>query len=401
MAVGNSGPSIAHSSAATPPPASAQQLLSGHWSVLPAAPIAARAGGSVVWTGSELLVWGGAEGDQDQERYRDGAAYSPSTGRWRLLPSAPLSARVDQATVWTGTEMIVWGGYDQESTEASQVTANGAAYDPSTNRWLMLPASPLSARAGSVAMWTGAEMVILGGQSGQTANSSSQSYGDGAAYDPAAGVWRSIPEPSAVEGHPVEWTAAVQTGGELIAWSEWQEMNRDSAGLLQPSGGVDLFAYDGDSGTWQAIPQARGALPDAQQVLWTGDEAVVRGMPYNCGACPGPPVADVTDAYQPATNSWTALAPDPVPDGTLTWTGAALLSFNPAQTGSLPPAMASLVPGDASVYNPAGSAWQMLPPAPSGCQSWPSPVPVWTGSQVLIYCIPYDAEASATGASGI
>ena len=188
VAVGNSGPSIAHSSAATPPPASAQQLLSGHWSVLPAAPIAARAGGSVVWTGSELLVWGGAEGDQDQERYRDGAAYSPSTGRWRLLPSAPLSARVDQATVWTGTEMIVWGGYDQESTEASQVTANGAAYDPSTNRWLMLPASPLSARAGSVAMWTGAEMVILGGQSGQTANSSSQSYGDGAAYDPAAGV---------------------------------------------------------------------------------------------------------------------------------------------------------------------------------------------------------------------
>ena len=136
-------------------------------------------------------------------------------------------------------------------------------------------------------------------------------------------------------------------------------------------------------------------------MLLTGDEAVVRGMPYNCGDCPGPPVADVTDAYQPATNTWTALAPDLVPDGTLTWTGAVLLSFNPGQTGSLPPATVSLVPGDASVYNPAGSSWQMLPPAPSGCRSWPSPIPVWTGSQVLIYCTPCDADASATGASGI
>ena len=63
----------AATSAATPV-ATAAQLAAGHWSTLPAAPIPPRDDASVVWTGSELLVWGG--GDHD-----DGAAYDPTKHR--------------------------------------------------------------------------------------------------------------------------------------------------------------------------------------------------------------------------------------------------------------------------------------------------------------------------------
>ena len=105
---------------------SAAQLATGHWSELPPAPITPRAGASVVWTGTELLVWGG-ESD-DQTLHGDGAAYNPTTRRWRTLPPAPLSPRVQQAEVWDGGEMLVWGGYDHVS-PTGHVTNDGAAYD--------------------------------------------------------------------------------------------------------------------------------------------------------------------------------------------------------------------------------------------------------------------------------
>jgi len=398
--VSDSGPSIPSTPTPTPPAASVEQLLTGRWSALPTAPIAPRAGGSVAWTGSELLVWGGEQGTLDETLYGDGAAYSPATGSWRLLPPAPLSARVDQATAWTGTEMIVWGGYDRQSSQGSQASADGAAYDPSTNSWRLLPPAPLSPRANSVAVWTGAAMVILGGQSGQDAGSSGETFGDGAAYDPTTGTWQTIPEPVEPDGHPVEWSAAVQAGDELIGWSEWQENKPDSSGLLQPSGGVDLFAYNERAGAWSAIPKAQNALPDAQQVLWTGDQAVVRGEPYNCGDCPGPWEPEVTDSYQPATNVWTQLPADPMPDGLLAWTGAALLSFDTTESGAIPPSTTDIAPGDASVYDPSAKAWQMLPAASFGCETWPPLSPLWTGRQVLIYCTPYDPDGQSGGASG-
>jgi len=87
--------------------ATAGQLVGGHWSTLPAAPIPPRAGAAVVWTGREMIVWGGATGQNQDELRADGAAYEPATNGWRTLPAAPIAARVDPSAVWTGTEMIV------------------------------------------------------------------------------------------------------------------------------------------------------------------------------------------------------------------------------------------------------------------------------------------------------
>src|SRR5262249_51969311 len=63
-----------------------------------------------VWTGSELFVWGGRGGDD--QLLNDGARYDPTTDRW--LPVSHEGAPLDQTDasviVWTGLEVLVWGG---------------------------------------------------------------------------------------------------------------------------------------------------------------------------------------------------------------------------------------------------------------------------------------------------
>jgi hypothetical protein len=62
-----------------------------------------------VWTGSEMIVWGGTNGGFLNTEGR----YDPGTDSWTAtsIANAPTS-RQQFTAVWTGTEMIVWGGYN-------------------------------------------------------------------------------------------------------------------------------------------------------------------------------------------------------------------------------------------------------------------------------------------------
>lgn len=85
--------------------------------------------------------------------------------------------------IWSDEEVIVWGGRANET--GGTVFGDGAAYDPKSDSWRMLSDSPLEARWGHVAAWTGEEMLIVGGFVG----------GDGAAYRPGDDSWRDIEPP--------------------------------------------------------------------------------------------------------------------------------------------------------------------------------------------------------------
>jgi hypothetical protein len=355
--------------------ATAEQLARDRWSLVPAAPIPPRESASVIWTGRELVVWGGASAS-DQDLRDDGATYDPDTRRWRILPPAPISARFGQATVWTGTEMIVWGGYDSVSRDRFKVSDDGAAYNPSTNSWTLLPQAPLSGRSYAIPVWTGSRLFILGGQPAVTTNDV-KGYRDGAVYDPADNRWRHLVAPTPPHGHPLSWRAAVQADGELLAWSEWASSRRLGPGSF--TGGVDLFGYDESTERWRLIPGTPG-LPDVEEAVWTGDSVVVRGSTYNCGDCPGPFVPEATDLYHPGNNTWTRLPADPLGGDDLlsAWTGAALFSFNAAGI------YGSIGPGAASAYDPATKRWTRLRRAPTGCDT--EQPPIWTGRELLMYC---------------
>ena len=71
-------------------------------------PLGERTSPPMVWTGTELVVWGGGIYDAAG----DGAAFNLAKGTWRVIAQAPIGPRETPAVAWTGTEMLVWGGRD-------------------------------------------------------------------------------------------------------------------------------------------------------------------------------------------------------------------------------------------------------------------------------------------------
>jgi hypothetical protein len=65
-----------------------------------------------VWTGSEMIVWGGGKNYRADDNFMNtGGRYKPSTDSWiaTSITGAPARRAVHTA-VWTGSQMIVWGG---------------------------------------------------------------------------------------------------------------------------------------------------------------------------------------------------------------------------------------------------------------------------------------------------
>jgi hypothetical protein len=152
------------------------------WRRLPPLP-APRTGATATWTGTEVLVVGGHHGGIDKGGlYADGLAYNPAINRWRRLPAMEVG-RVAHPAVWTGRQLLVWGG---QTVRAGVRTAptHGLAYDPAANRWSAPPTAPLRGRTGHLAVWTGSQMLIWGGGPARETDPQ-RAFADGAAYTPS------------------------------------------------------------------------------------------------------------------------------------------------------------------------------------------------------------------------
>jgi hypothetical protein len=173
------------------------------WTPMAPGPLAARVGHVAVWTGREMLVWGGATLQESQVAFGDGAAYDPATDTWRSIPVAPVHAGARFTAVWTGKQMIIWGGTEGE----------GAAYDPATNRWTSLPEGSLPALATPTATWTGRLMLVWGGPDDQP--DPAHPVAEGAAFDPTENRWSLL---SRAPSAPGQGQAAVWTGTRMLVW---------------------------------------------------------------------------------------------------------------------------------------------------------------------------------------
>jgi hypothetical protein len=152
------------------------------WRRLPPLP-APRAAATATWTGTEVLVVGGHHGDiAHGGLYADGVAYNPATNRWRQLPSMEVG-RIGHSAVWTGRQLLVWGGQTVRA-GVRAAPPHGLAYDPAANRWSALPAAPLRGRTGHLAVWTGSQMLVWGGSAARDPDPG-QRFDNGAAYRPA------------------------------------------------------------------------------------------------------------------------------------------------------------------------------------------------------------------------
>lgn len=186
----------------------AYDVVADRWSRLPAGPLSPRYGAAMVWTGREAVIWGGST---DDKRFTDGAAYNPATKSWRMLRAAPIVGRTGQGEIWTGQEMIVWGGAAGSPTDSTFMN-DGTAYNPRTDRWRKLAKTPIGGRWNHQLVWTGSEMIVSGGYPGRDRFETRD-----AAYDPATDRWRLLARSrlSVRFSHQATWTGTeiILTGG--------------------------------------------------------------------------------------------------------------------------------------------------------------------------------------------
>ncbi|MDG6028126.1 MAG: hypothetical protein E3K40_15785 [Candidatus Brocadia sp.] len=127
----------------------------------------ARQRHTAVWTGTEMIVWGGrASGSNPLCYFNTGGRYNPATNTWSATNTtgAPLP-RSSHTAVWTGTEMIVWSGLnlkDPGRRPASEKFHNdGGRYNPATNTWVATTTTGApSGRQRHTAVWTGTKMIV-------------------------------------------------------------------------------------------------------------------------------------------------------------------------------------------------------------------------------------------------
>jgi hypothetical protein len=177
---------------------------------LPPAPLTAREGQTTVFTGREVIVWGGRTvprppdfGSVPTRDFADGAAYDVATGQWRRLAPTGAQGRYDAVGVWTGTEMLVLGGQaDPPTLPGTQLPS--LAYNPRTDRWRTLAPAPTCPLAAAVSR---SLVYVVGSCTSDAAEIA-------AVYDPARDRWSALQDPAtgdavsqllAVDGHLVLW----------------------------------------------------------------------------------------------------------------------------------------------------------------------------------------------------
>ncbi len=312
----------------------------------------ARDTAASVWTGTEMLIWGdGAEGWR----------YNPTTNVWRAMSTTgqpTQAAREDASAVWTGTEMIVWGG-----AVGTAYTTTGGRYNPVTDTWsIMTPTNMPAGRVQHTVVWTGSEMVVWGGYAnGALAN--------GARYNPSlggGGTWTALPA-SGLEAR--YWHTAVWSGTEMIIY-----------GGLTGSAGLNNGARfnPAGSGTWTAIP----AGPSSRffhTAVWTGSGMLVWGGSNNGTTTP----SANGSIYRPASNDWTPVATAGGPQGRwrhkAVWTGTEMIVWG----GSTSNVDTYVYTATGSRYNPVNSTWTALTTGGSPAARM-LPNLIWTGTEMIV-----------------
>src|ERR1043166_3217396 len=250
----------------------------------------ARRDHTAVWTGSEMIIWSGYYGPPSTY-YNNGGRYNPTTDSWTATSTTNAPAgRFGATAVWTGTEMIVWGGVDGNL----QTLNTGGRYDPSTETWTptSLTNAP-EARYAHTAVWTGKKMIVWGGCGDFGCF---QILFSGGAYNPGTDSWTATSTTNAPTARFAH--TAVLAGSEMIVWGGWNGTTLNTGGTYNPS--IDNWT----STSTTNAPTARFG----HTAVWSGSEMIVWGG-ASCftGGCS----FDTGGRYSPSTKRGTATRTTP------------------------------------------------------------------------------------------
>ncbi len=370
---------------------------------------APRGGLSAVWTGEVVLAWGAADdGTPSPKEINVGGRYDPVSDQWFPISTrhAPYP-RGANAMVWTGRELVIWGGAGITESFIGEPLQSGGRYDPVSDTW-----RPVSLRGAPEYLWpaegvwvdpyvvvigepyfgpsvnelaggryhpdsdtwlpmsqdgmpalrnshtlvsTGREMIMWGGFE-QDLFSNGPLLNTGEAYDPIADRWRQTSTLEAPE--PRASHSAVWTGSRMLVW-----------GVATTTGGLyDPIADRWDPTSVQNAPRLQGGI----SYVWTGDRMIVWGRSAeSIGAGGG--------RYDPVANAWTPVATGrPLAGREISgvWTGAEVVVWG----GEFRQAFFD----DGAAYDPVLDSWRVI-------SNLGSPAPryrhqmIWSGDEILVW----------------
>jgi N-acetylneuraminic acid mutarotase len=316
---------------------------------------------TAVWTGTEMLVWGGYDGTY---YLNSGGRYDPATDTWHPISTlgAP-SGRAGHAAVWTGTEMIVWGGYD------GTYLKSGGRYDPVTDTWRLISiAKEPTGRSAFTAVWSGSEMVIWGGYDGSCYLNS------GGRYDPATDTWQE----NSISGAPAKRCrhTAVWSGTEMIVWGGFGDPDTN----IGATGG----RYNPAADTWSPTSTTTTLGPRyGHTAVWTGTEMIIwGGYEYNGSRLSANTgfSANTGSRYDPSTDSWQSVSTTGAPSNRFyhvaVWAGDKLIVWGGEDAG--------IHLSSGGQYSVATDTWLPTAAADAPVGGY-SQTAIWTGTEMIVW----------------
>jgi hypothetical protein len=216
-----------------------------------------------------MVVWGG---ESAGVATATGARYDPTGDSWSptAVGTDCPAARSRHTAVWSGSEMIVWGGSYRDPAE--HLLGTGGRYEPASDAWSPVASSEASpsARDGHTAVWSGSEMIVWGGRDAAASLATGARYCAAACSSPAPSG-----SPALVVSKGAAWTDLSWT---VLFGASAYDVVRGALGILRATGGDFTLATT----TCLANDTPGTSAPDpATPPLSDGFWYVVRGA--SCG----------------------------------------------------------------------------------------------------------------------
>ena len=361
------------------------------------------------------------------------AGYGAS-GSWIPIPMndiVDVNGIADASAIWTGSEMIIWGGdYSGNTTSSSAYENKGHKFNPATDAWTLtnITGAPVG-RFKHIAAWTpGSRMLIFGGHS-TAASGANVPYNDGALYDPVTNTWGPLfSTVNAPDGFQLLNRPKIYDGSNRIicwgwyvgaafgkmytistnTWSNISLVNAPSErqaasavwmggsinkmlvwGGYRSSGATDTYfndgkIYDPASNTWTNVSAPPAAIIGCALpiLLWTGTEVFLYG-----GSLIGGDVHfNHAAKYNPATNTWSTISSLGKPSERFAyaaqWADNKFLIWGGFEK-QLSGAFVRVRSG--AVYNNATNTWSEIPLTSSTPDERSFPYGVWNGTEWMIW----------------
>jgi hypothetical protein len=334
---------------AWPTDAPTPSVASGRWTRLPDAPLSARHDAVGAWVGGRFVVTGGRTdrpcppaascAGPVKPAERDGAAFDPTTGVWSVIAAAP--------TPISGRNVAVVDHQLYVLVEATDVEpAAFVRYDPGADRWDRLPVPSQNWST----LVSADELVIA------VAGSDEHRASVDLALDPKTKTWRRLRDDPL--GPSFDREATWFDGRLLLAAKDLV----DNPGADGPAL-VRLAWWDPDSDAWSAPTETEligwGPRAVGDRVVWPDTDSADGGEIGNWGRS-----YDAGGILDPATGSMSALPTAPDRDGLV---ASGLVVGSRVVVG--PDLGARRTRHGGHLLDPATRSWTRLAPLPGSDRS--------------------------------